>query len=169
MVVACAGTSPSCGTGLERFGDGLRTVRKYRHHPMAPAVRATDAQPLHILCGVDASAGGQAAANVAGLIAHRMGAHLTLVHSVATTPGPASARRAAATPPEHEIRNVWAYRLPAAHLAHKIAEVQPAAELNLQQSNAFPRRASARPVVVAGDRPDRRWMGRWSRSSGRCG
>ena len=53
---------------------------------------------MHILCGVDESAGGQSAANVAALLAHRMGAQLTLVRVVAMTPGSASARGRVVTP-----------------------------------------------------------------------
>lgn len=54
---------------------------------------------MHILCGVNESAGGQAAANVAALVAHRMGADLTLVHVVPKPAAPASARTAPATLP----------------------------------------------------------------------
>ncbi len=52
---------------------------------------------MHILCGIDEPASGQATANVAALVAHRMGADLTLVHLI-TMPA-ASARKASATPP----------------------------------------------------------------------
>jgi nucleotide-binding universal stress UspA family protein len=54
---------------------------------------------MHILCGVNESAGGQAAAHVAALVAHRMGADLTLVHVVPMPAAPASVHRAPATLP----------------------------------------------------------------------
>lgn len=54
---------------------------------------------MHILCGVNESAGGQAAANVAALVARRMGANLTLLRVVAMPAAPAWARRAPAALP----------------------------------------------------------------------